>query len=630
MNRPYVICHMVTSLDGKIDGTWFQVPEAKPVFEAGKFIRQNMNYQAVLYGTTTMAQGFSEGYAGELPHSEEIYPKEDYIADATFGNYIVSLDTEGVLGWNGGYPSKKGRAPAHIIEVLTEVVSNDYLAYLRSNGISYVFAGKETLDCGVLLEKLKRYFSIERLLIAGGGITNWTFAKDGYVDELSIMMIPFADGDSKNASLFEDPTNAGRCISFDLKHVQALDGGGVWLSYTKREKAMIYKDFQGVKLSNLGFGTMRLPTLADGSIDQEQVEVMTAYAIDHGINYFDTAYPYHGGQSEIAIGKALRKYPRSSYYLATKYPGHQISKSYDPKAIFEDQLKKCGVDYFDFYLLHNVYENSINTYLDSRWGIVEYFLEQKKLGRIKHLGFSCHGRPETLKRFLDAVGEHMEFCQIQLNYLDWTLQDAKSKVELLNQYNIPIWVMEPVRGGRLAKLDEASEEKLKAMRPDESIPAWGFRFLQSIPGVTMVLSGMSNLEQMEDNVKTFSAVKPLSEEETETLLAIAEGMKDSIPCTACRYCTKECPMGLDIPMLIASYNELRFAAATNVSMRLECLPEDKQPSACLACGKCAKMCPQMIDIPKVMKELSEKLATMPKWADICRQRDEAAAKLQQK
>ncbi len=389
---------------------------------------------------------------------------------------------------------------------------------------------------------------------------------------------------------------------------------------------MIYKNFQDVKLSNLGFGTMRLPVLKDGSIDQAQVEAMTAYAIEHGINYFDTAYPYHDGNSEISIGKALSKYPRESWYLATKYPGHQISKSYDPAQSFEEQLKKCGVDYFDFYLLHNVYENSIGTYLNERWGIIDYFKEQKKLGRIKHLGFSCHGRTEMLKEFLDAAGSDMEFCQIQLNYLDWTLQDAKSKVELLNERNIPIWVMEPVRGGRLAKLDEEAEAKLKALRPDESIPAWGFRFLQSIPGVTMILSGMSNRSQMVDNIKTFEAPKPLSEDETGVLLDIAEDMKNSVPCTACRYCTKECPMGLDIPMLISVYNDLSFAAGVGVAMRLEGLPADKQPSACLACGKCAKMCPQLINIPDVMKDLAAKLEAIPKWTDICRMRDEAAAK----
>ncbi len=386
---------------------------------------------------------------------------------------------------------------------------------------------------------------------------------------------------------------------------------------------MIYRNFRGKQLSMLGFGTMRLPTLPGGEIDEAQVAEMTAYAIEHGVNYFDTAWPYHSGMSETVIGKVLSAYPRDSYYLATKYPGHQISSSYDPAAIFETQLKKCGVEYFDFYLLHNVYENSIKTYLDPRWDILGYFKEQKRLGRIKHLGFSCHGRVELLKEFLDAAGEDMEFCQIQLNWLDWTLQDAKAKVQLLNERNIPVWVMEPVRGGRLCKLEEKDEAALKALRPDEGIAAWGFRFLQGVPGVTMVLSGMSNMAQMQDNIQTFSQPKPLTESETEALLTVAEGMKGSVPCTACRYCVEQCPMGLDIPMLIATYNELRFAAAINVGMRLEALPEEKQPTACLACGKCAKMCPQLIDIPGVMKDLSAKLEAIPKWTEICRQREAA-------
>ncbi len=390
---------------------------------------------------------------------------------------------------------------------------------------------------------------------------------------------------------------------------------------------MIYTEFQGKKLSQLGFGTMRLPTLPDGTIDEAQLAQMTDYAMAHGINYFDTAYPYHNGLSEPAIGKALKAYPRESFCLATKYPGHQITRHYDPAAIFEEQLKKCGVEYFDFYLLHNVYEASVEVYLDPRWGIVDYFKEQKRLGRIRHLGFSCHGRLDILKEFLGAVGEDMEFCQIQLNYLDWTLQDAKAKVELLNAHNIPIWVMEPVRGGKLCKLEEADEARLKALRPEEGIPAWGFRFLQDIPGVTMILSGMSNMQQMVDNIQTFDAPNPLTGDETQLLLDIAEAMKDSIPCTACRYCVAECPMGLDIPMLIATYNELRYAAVTNSAMRVEFLPADKQPAACLACGKCARMCPQLIQIPEVMKELAAKLETIPKWAEICRQREEAAEKL---
>lgn len=389
---------------------------------------------------------------------------------------------------------------------------------------------------------------------------------------------------------------------------------------------MIISKFQDKELSLLGFGTMRLPLMEDGTVDEGKVKEMVAYAMEHGVNYFDTAWPYHGGESEKVIGRVLAEYDRDSFYLATKYPGHQISKSYDPSAIFEEQLKKCGVDYFDFYLLHNVYENSIATYLDPQWGIIDYFKKQKKLGRIKHLGFSCHANMPGMVEFLDACGEDMEFCQIQLNYLDWTLQEAKEKYELLTERNIPVWVMEPVRGGRLANLSEEEEAKLKAVRPDESAVAWCFRFLQELPNVKMVLSGMSNMEQVMDNVKTFSERKPLSTEEWDLLQEIAEGMKDSIPCTSCRYCCDGCPKGLDIPALLADYNEARFQPTINIGMRIESLSEEKRPSACIGCGKCTQICPQKIDIPKAMKDFAETLEKLPSWAAICRQREETEQK----
>ncbi len=392
---------------------------------------------------------------------------------------------------------------------------------------------------------------------------------------------------------------------------------------------MIYTNFQGEKLSMLGFGAMRLPTLENGQVDEALVTRMVDCALAHGVNYFDTAYPYHAGTSELVIGRVLARHPRESFCLATKYPGHQISQRYDPAAVFEDQLKKCGVDYFDYYLLHNVYENSIGIYLDPQWGILDYFKEQKRLGRIRHLGFSTHGGLDCLRAFLDAAGDDMEFCQIQLNWLDWTLQSAKDKVALLNARHIPIWVMEPVRGGRLCTLDEADEKVLRALRPKESIPAWGFRFLQDIPGVTMVLSGMSTMAQMQENLTTFETRAPLSPAEKEALFSIAEGMKNAVPCTGCRYCTDQCPMGLDIPLMMGVCSELRFTPVVNASMRLEYLPRDKQPSACIGCGACAQMCPQKISIPDIMTELNAKLQSIPKWADICRQREEEQKKLQQ-
>ncbi len=390
---------------------------------------------------------------------------------------------------------------------------------------------------------------------------------------------------------------------------------------------MIQTKFQSLTLPQLGFGTMRLPVTEDKEIDREAFFSMVDYAMAHGVNYFDTAYPYHGGKSEILTGEALSRYPRESYYLATKYPGHQVVEKYDPAAIFEEQLKKCGVDYFDFYLLHNVYENSMDVYLDRQWGILDYFREQKKQGRIRHLGFSTHAKNDTLERFLELAGEDMEFCQIQLNWMDWTLQAAEEKVRILNERNLPIWVMEPLRGGKLCRLSETDEKALRTLRPDEGIPAWAFRFLEDIPGVTMILSGMSNMEQLQANIATMECSKPLNGTERETLLGIAEGMKNTVPCTACGYCTEGCPMGLDIPRLISTCNDLRFAPITNTAMWLEGVPAEKHPTSCISCGQCVQICPQSIDIPAVLSELCATLERVPKWLDICREREAAAKRL---
>ena len=386
---------------------------------------------------------------------------------------------------------------------------------------------------------------------------------------------------------------------------------------------MIYSEFQDKQLSRLGFGLMRLPLMPDGTIDEAQAEEMVAYAMANGVNYFDTAWPYHSGDSERVIGRILSKYDRGSFYLADKYPGHQIASKYDPAALFEKQLQKCGVEYFDFYLLHNVYEESIGVYLDPKWGILDYFKEQKRLGRIKHLGFSSHGNLENLKEFLDICGDDMEFCQIQLNYLDWTLQNAKEKYELLTERGIPVWVMEPVRGGKLVSLSDAAEAKLHAARPDETIVSWCFRFLQELPNVKMILSGMSDRQQMIDNVATFAQPKPMTEEQIALILEVAEELKDAVPCTACRYCCDGCPMELDIPFLLSVYNDIRFAPVTNTAMRIDSLPANKRPTACVACGRCAQICPQKIDIPNALYDFSLRLEKITPWAEICRQREAA-------
>lgn len=237
---------------------------------------------------------------------------------------------------------------------------------------------------------------------------------------------------------------------------------------------MITRKFQDKHLSALGMGAMRLPVIDgdDAKVDTAAVEKMVDTAMAHGINYYDTAWGYHNGNSETALGKALAKHPRESFYLADKFPGYDLSNMPKVEEIFEEQLKKCSVDYFDFYLFHNVCEMNIDAYLDdAKYGIFSYLMEQKKKGRIRHLGFSAHGSYDIMKRFLDAYGNAMEFCQIQLNYLDYTFQDAKAKVDLLNEYHLPVWVMEPLRGGKLAKLPEEAAKQLTALRPDEKIPA---------------------------------------------------------------------------------------------------------------------------------------------------------------
>lgn len=375
---------------------------------------------------------------------------------------------------------------------------------------------------------------------------------------------------------------------------------------------MIYRDFQDLKLSALGMGAMRLPVIDgnDGVVDEKAAAEMVDYAMSQGVNYYDTAWGYHEGNSELVMGWALKKYPRESFYLADKFPGYDLANMPKVKEIFPKQLEKCQVEYFDFYLFHNVCEMNIDAYLDEKYGIYEYMKEERDAGRIRHLGFSAHGSYDVMKRFLEAYGKDMEFCQIQLNYLDWSFQDAKAKVELLKEYNIPVWVMEPLRGGKLAKLDEADEAKLKALRPDEGIPAWAFRFLQSIPEVKVVLSGMSDMDQLKDNIATFAEDKPLSDQEMTTLLGIADEMvkKIVLPCTACRYCTTHCPQGLDIPYLLSLYNEHCFTGGGFIApMVLQSIPEDKQPSACIGCRSCEAVCPQQIKISEAMADFVQRM-----------------------
>ncbi len=375
---------------------------------------------------------------------------------------------------------------------------------------------------------------------------------------------------------------------------------------------MIYKKFQDLELSALGMGAMRLPVIdgKDADIDEEKTAEMVAYAMENGVNYYDTAWGYHEGNSELVMGRVLGKYPRESFYLASKFPGYDLANMDKVEEIFEKQLKKCGVEYFDFYMFHNVCEMNIDAYLDPKYGIYDYLIKQKKEGRIRHLGFSAHGNYDVMKRFLEAYGKDMEFCQLQINYIDWTFQKAREKVELVEEYGIPVWVMEPLRGGSLASLSEEDSAKLHQLRPEENIPAWAFRFIQSLPSVVVTLSGMSNFEQMQDNIRTFETEKPLSDSEMEVLLNMAEEMisKIALPCTSCRYCTSHCPQELDIPMLLNLYNEHAFTGGGFIApMALQAVPEDRQPGACIGCGSCEQVCPQQISIAKAMADFAAML-----------------------
>lgn len=376
---------------------------------------------------------------------------------------------------------------------------------------------------------------------------------------------------------------------------------------------MIYREFKEMKLSGLGMGNMRLPVIDgdDSRIDEPKAAEIIDYAYDHGINYFDTAWGYHGGNSELVVGRALKKYPRDTFYLADKFPGYDLSNMPKVREIFEQQLVKCQVDYFDFYLFHNVCEMNIDAYLDPQYGIYDYLMEQKKKERIRHLGFSCHGRMDVLKRFLEAYGKDMEFCQIQLNWLDWSFQDAKEKVELLKSWNIPVWVMEPLRGGKLLSQDPEAVKALNAVAPGRDLAEWSFRFLQAIPGVTVVLSGMTAMDQIKENVKIWESDAPLSEAEMAALEDLSQQIqkKGTLPCTACHYCTSHCPKELDIPYMMSLYNEHVLTGGGFIApMALMAVDRDHWPTECLHCHSCEEVCPQQLKISDMMEKFAGMLS----------------------
>ena len=368
---------------------------------------------------------------------------------------------------------------------------------------------------------------------------------------------------------------------------------------------MYSKDYHGELISMLGMGNMRLPTIGEGRtapIDYKKSAEIIDYAMKNGITYYDTAYVYNG--SEVFLGTVLPNYDRASFKLATKY---NAMASSDYKAVFEEQLERLHTDYIDFYLIHAVMnEASADNYIKS--GAVDYFMEQKRLGRIKNLGFSSHASVEVLDKMSSYCD--WDFAQIQLNYLDWTMQDAKGQYEVLTRKGIPVIVMEPVRGGRLAALSPKAEALLKDAHPDWSIASWAFRWLMRLDNVQVILSGMSTMDQIIDNVKTFETISPLSDEDAKLLDQACEMFRSeiSVPCTGCRYCTDECPMEINIPVVMEGYNKYKLDGSSGARAVQGMSPG---PKDCVGCGACKKHCPQNISIPDIMAELAEALDRLP-------------------
>jgi predicted aldo/keto reductase-like oxidoreductase len=357
---------------------------------------------------------------------------------------------------------------------------------------------------------------------------------------------------------------------------------------------------------------MRLPE-KDGVIDHEQVCKMVDDYMKAGMNYFDTAYVYHGGKSEVAAREALvKRYPRDSFMLATKLPAWEIKQPSDVDRLFNEQLSRAGVDYFDFYLLHSI-EDGGNGETYERLDCFNWGLQKKAEGKIRHFGFSFHGSPAYLVKILDAHPE-IEFVQIQLNYADWTNPVVRSGelYEILHSRNIPMVIMEPVKGGTLASLTPELETLYRSARPEKSIASWALRFVGSLPGVMTILSGMSNEEQMRDNIGTFAKFEPLTDEE-RALVDRVRGIMLNVPqigCTACRYCTPGCPMNISIPDVFRAVNTMKLDGDV---FRPKAFyggligQGHGRASACIACGQCESVCPQHLPIIDLLKEASVKL-----------------------
>ena len=362
-------------------------------------------------------------------------------------------------------------------------------------------------------------------------------------------------------------------------------------------------------VSLLGYGLMRLP-LKDrrnqAEIDKEKAQELIDRAMAGGVNYYDTAWVYHQGMSERFAGEALKKYPRESYNLADKMPVWEVKSLDDAKRIFQEQLDRCQAEYFDFYLLHSLNGGAWPNVRDN--GALEYARKMREEGKVKYLGFSFHGDNKDLAVIADEGG--WDFAQIQLNYFDWD-DYSREQYEILTSHGIPVVVMEPLKGGELANLQPKTLEMLTNARPNTTAAQWAFEFIASLPNVLTILSGMTYMEHVEENLKTFSPIEPLSEEGKELLVKVKEFMKEEgkIPCTTCRYCTP-CPVGVAIPDIFKMYNNYRSSLVKWMSQREYFqLEKGSRADACVECGACLKKCPQKINIPEELKRVHKEFTT---------------------
>jgi len=365
----------------------------------------------------------------------------------------------------------------------------------------------------------------------------------------------------------------------------------------------VFREAQ-MPVSALGFGCMRLPQQEGkkDKIDLEAARAMVDYAIEHGVNYFDTAFVYHSGKSETFLGSALAAYDRESYYLATKMPPWIVGKGADLKSIFELQLEKLNTRYIDFYLLHSLDAGSFEKF--QKVQAFEYLSKMRDKGKIKYIGFSFHDNTQVFREI--AASHPWDFAQLQLNYVDRAKNDAGTQLDILAEHSIPCIVMEPVRGGALANPGPGVEAIFNAMEPGRSMASWALRYAASLPNVLTVLSGMSNMEQMAQNIELFNDFEPLTPEQMSQAekagLVFAAG--EAVGCTACRYCM-DCPSGVDIPGVFTLFNEYKKTGdGVAFLSAYAALPGGSKAEDCTECGICKEKCPQAIDIPEKMKEIA--------------------------